>query len=92
MPAAAHTAPLTDAAAHSLTRVSTGEPMYTASLGHDRFGEHILLTGPRGATYRSIRNIHDGLHRFTERPVKSYVFAIIDGVVCLPRERASVAA
>jgi hypothetical protein len=81
-----HSAPITEAAAKSLTRVSTGLPMYFASLGSSVFGECIELRGPRDAVYRSIRSIHDGLHRFTERPAKSYVLAVVDGVICLPRE------
>lgn len=84
-----HSAPITEAAARALLSNRTGQPMYTASIGTGRFGEYIELSGPRGASYRSARNIHDGLHRFTERQAKSYVFAIVNGVICLPRERVA---
>lgn len=77
---------LTPAAAHSLTSRRTGKAKYTATVGHGILGEYIELHGPRGAVYRSLCNIHDKLHRFAERPVDGYVFAMRDGVVSLPRE------
>lgn len=81
------TATMTAAAAKALTSNRTGRAMYSASLvTSELFGEHVELRGPRGAVYRSCRNVNDGLHRFVERPVASYVFAVVNGVIMLPSE------
>lgn len=80
------TAKMTDAVTRLLTSNRTGKVMYTASIGHGLLGEYIGLHGPRGAVYRSLCNVNDGLHRFTERTLRGYVFAIVNGVVCTARE------
>ncbi len=65
-----------------------GERFYGVSVTEGYQGRAVIvLSGPRGAEYRSICNVHDGLHRFIERPAQSYILGILaEGTVGLARE------
>lgn len=76
------TSNITDRLRQALTSTKTGKQMYQVYDQPDRPLECIILKGLRGARYKGIQSKHDGLVRFLDKPVASYVLRFLpDGTV-----------